>query len=105
MYYHIYMYIKRNCGHVNKIEHTVVCRFPCHCVHVASYSLSTGESMEEGYGEEDCGQRVFNLPRQDIGPSTFKIKYNRTQKQLESIAAMDDLFVRYLQCTCTCNVL
>jgi len=33
---------------------------------------------------------VFNIPPQDSDTSTFKLKYNKTQKQ-QSIAAMDDL--------------
>lgn len=34
---------------------------------------------------------VFNLPQQSAAGSTFKVKYDKVQKQLQRIAAMDDL--------------
>lgn len=34
---------------------------------------------------------VFSLPEQNDEASTFKVKYDKTQSQLQSIAAMDDL--------------
>lgn len=34
---------------------------------------------------------MFSIPPQDSDTSTFKLKYNKTQKQLQSIAAVDDL--------------
>ena len=37
------------------------------------------------------GKRVFSLPPQDSDTSVFKSKYDKVQRQLRSIAAMDDL--------------
>ena len=42
-------------------------------------------------GQREVEKRVFTLPPQDSNTATFKMKYDRTQKQLQSIAAMDDL--------------
>ena len=39
----------------------------------------------------DVEKIVFSVPQQNMEESTFKVKYDKTQKQLESIAAMDDL--------------
>ena len=36
-------------------------------------------------------KRVFSLPPQESNSSLFRAKYDRTQQQLQSIAAMDDL--------------
>ena len=35
--------------------------------------------------------REFNVPLQDMDSSLFRNKYDMTQKQLQLIAAMDDL--------------
>lgn len=35
--------------------------------------------------------RVLSLPPQDLDTSMFKMKYDKTQRQLQSLAAMDDL--------------
>ena len=41
---------------------------------------------------------VFSLPDQCQSP-TFKVKYDETQKQLESISGMDNLLSGILTCT------
>ena len=41
--------------------------------------------------EDKFENRVFSLPLQDLDSATFKLKYDRTQKQLQSIAGVDDL--------------
>ena len=40
---------------------------------------------------KDVGKKVFHLPTEEAHLATFKNKYDRTQKQLQTIAAMDDL--------------
>ena len=42
--------------------------------------------------------KVFSLPDQCQSP-TFKVKYDETQKQLESISGMDNLLSGILTCT------
>ena len=40
---------------------------------------------------KDMEKRVFCLPEDESEMALFKTKYNTTQKQLQAIAAMDDL--------------
>ena len=40
---------------------------------------------------KDVEKQVFRLPEDDSEMALFKTKYNTTQKQLQAIAAMDDL--------------
>lgn len=42
-------------------------------------------------GTKTMEQKVFHLPNQDSSKSVFKIKYNAVQRQLQTIAGMDDL--------------
>ena len=42
-------------------------------------------------GRTVIDKRVFSLPPQESNSSLFRAKYDRTQQQLQSIAAMDDL--------------
>ena len=40
---------------------------------------------------KDVEKQVFHLPEDEAEIALFKTKYNTTQKQLQAIAAMDDL--------------
>ena len=40
---------------------------------------------------KDVEKQVFRLPEDESEIALFKTKYNTTQKQLQAIAAMDDL--------------
>lgn len=40
---------------------------------------------------KDVEKQVFRLPEDELEMTLFKTKYNTIQKQLQAIAAMDDL--------------
>ena len=40
---------------------------------------------------KDVEKQVFRIPEDESEIALFKTKYNTTQKQLQTIAAMDDL--------------
>ena len=59
------------------------------------YTFHTVESLAALWRKtitlKTVGKRIFSLPQQDSATSVFKAKYDRTQRQLRCIAAIDDL--------------
>ena len=49
------------------------------------------EQWRKGKPQGDLETREFSIPAQENEDSTFRVKYDKVQKQLESIAGMDDL--------------
>ena len=46
---------------------------------------------KKSIGHKEVEKRVFCLPSQVSKKTTFRMKYDKIQKQLETIAGMDDL--------------
>ena len=55
------------------------------------HSWNTSQFMDKTPAQCDIERMVFSLPPQNIEDSTFKVKFDKTQRQLQSIAAVDDL--------------
>lgn len=57
---------------------------------ITAVTLLAGMWKKTANGK-DMEKQVFRLPADESGMALFKTKYNTTQKQLQAIAAMDDL--------------
>ena len=71
-------------------QHVISCSstiFQC-LVHVVTLLAGMWKKPADG---KDVGKKVFHLPLEESQLALFKQKYDRTQTQLQAIAAMDDL--------------
>lgn len=57
---------------------------------ITAVTLLAGMWRKTANGK-DMEKQVFHLPKEESEMALFKTKYNTTQKQLQAIAAMDDL--------------
>ena len=61
------------------------------CTVPSSIAVTLLAGMWRTANGKDVEKQVFRLPEDELEIALFKTKYNTTQKQLQAIAAMDDL--------------